>query len=121
MRDLGCYVQYEFLNKATVKPLLFFGIGYNASSYERKKIVYRYNSNIAWGYDYVQTKFNSIRYSGGIGLCFRLSDRIGFYIKQYYDYIPQDESDWLGDRITVYSTSIGGILRLSKRKNTLFQ
>jgi hypothetical protein len=123
---IGCYLRYEFLPACAVKPLIFIGVHYNSISYERKNIIYTYdpridNDNmqvdpIVWKYTLVQTNFGSFGYSGGLGFYFRISDRIGISLKRCYDIIPQEKTAWLGKSITVKSTSIGGYIRLSKRK-----
>jgi hypothetical protein len=122
----GCYLRYEFLQRCAFKPLLFFGVNYNSIGYERRNIKYTYDPQVnndnmhvdplVWKYTIVQTNFNSLGYSGGFGIYFRISDRIGVSYKRSYDFLPQEKSAWMGKSITFTSNNIGGYIRLSKRK-----
>jgi hypothetical protein len=123
---IGCYLRYEFLPRCAVKPLVYIGVNYNSIGYERKNIIYSYDPGIdnenmqvdpvVWKYTIVQSNFGSLGYSVGLGFYFRISDRIGISFKRSYDLIPQEKTAWLGKSITVKSNSIGGYIRLSKRK-----
>jgi hypothetical protein len=129
LNGIGSSLRYEFFNKSTFRPYLFLGIGYNNLNLERRNITYSYRTEseqvytmedpIVWQYNLVQAKINSIGYFGGIGLSFRASDRIGIYFNTNLDYIPQDKSSWLSNRVIIPSYSLGCYVRLCKRKNNL--
>ena len=118
---LGLNLELSPFKKSSIIPIIYIGANYSNIDLLISNINYTmdYDANnlFEWGYDEVEVKLNSIGYSCGVNIKFRLTDKLGIYIEQSIDFVNQDKSNWLEKNMKFYSCSIGLYLRFLKNKN----
>ena len=121
-------IQYLFFKKSVYKPFIFIGMNYSNIDLRRENLIY---SNIKLqekdyshqidevNFGTIQSNINTLGINAGAGINVRLSDMFGITGNVRLRYIPQNKTEWLSNKILIYTCSIGLYVRLLKDKNNM--
>ena len=127
IKNIDLDVQYLFFRQSTFKPYISIGMNFNSIDYFVVGLKYNHIIEASSNefieideimYNPIHSNFNALGLKLGAGLNVQLSDKFGIAGSVKLRYIPQNQTDWLGN-LTTYTASIGVYYRLFKRKNNI--
>lgn len=127
INSYGLDFKYIAFNKTVINPFISVGFSYNNINYTRDSINYRYfpPSNIdyiliekiEWGYNKIKTSYATFGLYSSIGIRIRIFDHIGLNGSVKFEYLPQNQSELMGNTVLIRTYNIGLYYRMLKQKN----
>ena len=130
IKSIDLDIHYLFYKRSIIKPYIFVGVNYNMIDYINTGFILSNYRPSEQGYiqvkeirfnspQSIQTNLNSYGLKVGAGLNVRITDKFGINGSVRFRYIPQNKTNWIGDRISSYTYSIGVYYRFFKDKNII--